>query len=168
MRGARASVRAYGVIVGIIPAYAGSTSASSAPHWTAGDHPRVCGEHLETSRITLASKGSSPRMRGAHEAVASGRLTDRIIPAYAGSTGDGPYSQKCSQDHPRVCGEHNVNSLDGAFYEGSSPRMRGAPRQAHRTTYRVGIIPAYAGSTVMLPLAHRQSLDHPRVYGEHQ
>ena len=52
--------------VGIIPAYAGSTSASKAQLKTAGDHPRVCGEHTRTVTPSSSGWGSSPRMRGAH------------------------------------------------------------------------------------------------------
>ena len=92
------------------------------------DHPRVCGEHLDTSHRRLQ--------------------VSRIIPAYAGSTlillarpavplGSSPRmrgarrsrrrSSGPRRDHPRVCGEH------GELHVGRAPRR--------------GIIPAYAGST---------------------
>ena len=45
MRGTRACRDHVLVTSGIIPAYAGNTSASKAQLKTAGDHPRVCGEH---------------------------------------------------------------------------------------------------------------------------
>ena len=45
MRGARDRAQRQGRHVGIIPAYAGSTSTSTARRSCARDHPRVCGEH---------------------------------------------------------------------------------------------------------------------------
>ena len=66
MRGALRAERAEGRLAGIIPAYAGSTSKILAPHSSQRDHPRVCGEHLPNVHAYLASRGSSPRMRGAH------------------------------------------------------------------------------------------------------
>ena len=51
------------------------------------------------------------------------------------------------EDHPRVCGEHVVNSLFGSVALGSSPRMRGAPPIVLARQFLQGIIPAYAGST---------------------
>ena len=50
---------------------------------------------------------------------------------------------------------------------GSSPRMRGARARRYRFRSDRGIIPAYAGSTV---LGRKRALlwrDHPRVCGEH-
>ena len=50
MRGALASESGWPALDGIIPAYAGSTTA----HWMAAcatwDHPRVCGEHTKVPR----------------------------------------------------------------------------------------------------------------------
>ena len=51
---------------GFIPAYAGSTRTSPAGSRTRRVHPRVCGEHDAGRNIMDFSKGSSPRMRGAH------------------------------------------------------------------------------------------------------
>ena len=49
---------------GIIPAYAGNTRPALARRSIARDHPRVCGEHSESTSIFHLRKGSSPRMRG--------------------------------------------------------------------------------------------------------
>ena len=51
-----------------------------------GDHPRVCGEHLEAIMKAYDADGSSPRMRGTHVSRNYAYLTDGIIPAYAGNT----------------------------------------------------------------------------------
>ncbi len=154
---------------GIIPAYAGSTTRveimsagleGSSPHTrgaprrpprstrSAGDHPRIRGEHL-------LRHGASPRRGG-------------IIPAYAGSTtlnmptrftfsGSSPHTRGAPRrtacrtrrrwDHPRIRGEHEWTVLTRSQSEGSSPHTRGALRGYEQASDGTGIIPAYAGST---------------------
>ena len=76
------------------------------------------------------------------------RRSARIIPAYAGST----YSHECElpdrQDHPRIRGEHDIRFATLAGNYGSSPHTRGAQLSMANTGLGVGIIPAYAGSTL--------------------
>ena len=50
---------------------------------------------------------------------------------------------------------------------GSSPRMRGAQRECRSAVATLGIIPAYAGSTLSAHRHRYRSWDHPRVCGEH-
>ena len=50
---------------GIIPAYAGSTTAGGAASAARGDHPRIRGEHPSVMQGTLRRAGSSPHTRGA-------------------------------------------------------------------------------------------------------
>ena len=71
-----------------------------------------------------------------------------IIPAYAGSTFGLWISSEISRDHPRVCGEHNFTHSFQIVALGSSPRMRGAQDWKKPIKVQVGIIPAYAGSTI--------------------
>ena len=72
-----------------------------------------------------------------------------------------------ARDHLRVCGEHSASAVSVSAAQGSSPRMRGAPRAVHARAGRAGIIPAYAGSTAPSTLSLFWSRDHPRVCGEH-
>ena len=133
--------------VGIIPAYAGSTSPAPAGQGPTPDHPRIRGEHGSWGRVSLAGLGSSPHTRGAPSGPVAASAPGRIIPAYAGSTRRKPRTPAPKPDHPRIRGEHVSNSLDGTMPYGSSPHTRGAP-QPHQTGNAVrGIIPAYAGST---------------------
>ena len=72
--------------IGIIPAYAGNTSARSARACRTADHPRLRGEHVYGSLSDVQKTGSSPltrgtRQRGSHQPPPKG-----IIPAYAGNT----------------------------------------------------------------------------------
>ena len=106
MRGARSTGINTKVAPGIIPAYAGSTYGYDIETVLAEDHPRVCGEHLQSQLPPAGLKGSSPRMRGAPGQACSNSSQGRIIPAYAGST---------VAIHA-LCQRH----------KGSSPRMRGA------------------------------------------
>ena len=65
MRGALEITRIELIEVGIIPAYAGSTSLTSFLMYRIKDHPRVCGEHSGRGDTVQFERGSSPRMRGA-------------------------------------------------------------------------------------------------------
>ena len=86
MRGTR---RLAGLAVlppGIIPADAGNTFSRESGVSSKWDHPRGCGEHLDTADHTLFHTGSSPRMRGTPYVTVIIRLDTRIIPADAGNT----------------------------------------------------------------------------------
>ena len=70
-----------------------------------------------------------------------------IIPAYAGSTPTCPKPDSPSPDHPRIRGEHGPGIPSHKWVSGSSPHTRGAPLQIAWEVIKLGIIPAYAGST---------------------
>ena len=86
-------------------------------------------------------------MRGAQSGEVELGPVAVIIPADAGSTRTGPTGPVGKPDHPRGCGEHSSFKKSHFNKPGSSPRMRGARRQAPIPVQRVGIIPADAGST---------------------
>ena len=91
-------------------------------------------------------------------------------------------------DHPRIRGEHILGRLRVPERLGSSPHTRGAPACSDIDYFDLGIIPAYAGSTIdtgdsvrviawIIP-AYAGSTsrclgvliilrDHPRIRGEH-
>ena len=71
---------------GIIPACAGSTAASIQPVSASWDHPRMCGEHMVSTRRICQPSGSSPHVRGAQSLGIQFSGTTGIIPACAGST----------------------------------------------------------------------------------
>ena len=71
----------------IIPAYAGSTMALTAPWMAPSDHPRIRGEHADGVLTRMSIGGSSPHTRGARRRPARPSNPAGIIPAYAGSTG---------------------------------------------------------------------------------
>ena len=172
----------------IIPAYAGSTSDSSATQGSVRDHPRIRGEHCRYWRFLPFSPGSSPHTRGARPIRATPRRRARIIPAYAGSTVRDVPPANAVTDHPRIRGEHDRGYLRPGVPEGSSPHTRGALSVATTQLARQRIIPAYAGSTEVQLAGEDQPegssphtrgarrhhpdrtgalADHPRIRGEH-
>ena len=133
--------------LGIIPAYAGSTTPSRSPSATDKDHPRIRGEHPPS-----ASPSTAPR---------------RIIPAYAGSTFGDVGRGDHRGDHPRIRGEHDASRPPTGSVGGSSPHTRGARALSVENSKSRGIIPAYAGSTGRGQEVARPAEDHPRIRGEH-
>ena len=135
------------VLIKIIPAYAGNTTAAVKPDTCNRDHPRVCGEHSVVYARVAVVWGSSPRMRGTLHVGDAIPDLDGIIPAYAGNTHVGPSKRRRHGDHPRVCGEHTRRSSGVFRSKGSSPRMRGTLSGKWERQRNHGIIPAYAGNT---------------------
>ena len=153
--------------MGIIPAYAGSTSAAGVRARGRRDHPRIRGEH-SCRQVELADRaGSSPHTRGAHPPTTRRARSERIIPAYAGSTRSSRFGVESCRDHPRIRGEHRETSLHVRLTIGSSPHTRGAPRLGKPHDNHSRIIPAYAGSTSPATTGAEPSQDHPRIRGEH-
>ena len=68
-----------------------------------------------------------------------------VSPAYAGKSHLRQRPAQGPQDHPRVCGEKQVNTVDTYPPAGSPPRMRGKVREMKTGKTRRGITPAYAG-----------------------
>ena len=152
---------------GIIPAYAGNTSARHSPSEPRWDHPRVCGEHSTVTGVTRVRLGSSPRMRGTRTTGHGLDASRRIIPAYAGNTTNLGRTLTLDGDHPRVCGEHLCTVRWSMQVVGSSPRMRGTRLDHFSYPASIGIIPAYAGNTCCESGESYGRRDHPRVCGEH-
>ena len=133
--------------MGIIPAYAGNTTARNASTKAKRDHPRVCGEHKRCRFVFNRKAGSSPRMRGTLQVFALFARPLWIIPAYAGNTHTRLKPCALDRDHPRVCGEHFHVEHGRSFFD--------------------WIIPAYAGNTIAVNCKPCRNRDHPRVCGEH-
>ena len=168
VRGARGLLLPRGIVLGIIPACAGSTSYLAAIFHLPRDHPRMCGEHRNIIACICVSLGSSPHVRGAQKHCRHRRGVPGIIPVCAGSTirfypecgGNGDHPRMCGEhslslsttqalrwDHPRMCGEHLCVSAVPLVSVGSSPHVRGALVGGAAAVLAGGIIPACAGST---------------------
>ena len=93
----------------IIPACAGSTSIQYVVLLFGPDHPRVRGVNGSKFGLLLRFGGSSPRARGQLLYAGDTTISDRIIPACAGSTVVGLARVFGATDHPRVRGvNHQV------------------------------------------------------------
>ncbi len=117
------------------------------PHDLRKDHPRLRGEHVRAEQLKCAHPGSPPPTRGAPNAGLNCRNTCGITPAYAGSTCSRRGSVVGRSDHPRLRGEHARRRSHCAATFGSPPPTRGAHHFRRDRAFRVGITPAYAGST---------------------
>ena len=70
----------------IIPAHAGNSCQRCCSPCCQSDHPRACGELLDSETTASANAGSSPRMRGTHRHPSRIGDLHRIIPAHAGNS----------------------------------------------------------------------------------
>ena len=124
-RGARGFEHREGTVIGLIPAYAGSTGGERGTMRHPWAHPRLRGEHSKFPAPEDGLPGSSPLTRGARLVVERGDHVERLIPAYAGST----FRKSCStwsrRAHPRLRGEHPWADEKEARDIGSSPLTRG-------------------------------------------
>ena len=153
--------------MGIIPAYAGSTSEAPSTSQAPGDHPRIRGEHFPHVHTVSREMGSSPHTRGARRPGHPHPRRQRIIPAYAGSTLVSKSKERRSADHPRIRGEHRTAYDPASQALGSSPHTRGALAERQFARPFLRIIPPYAGSTCPRCHSRRRGQDHPRIRGEH-
>ena len=133
------------LVIGLIPACAGKTGR---PRWSALSrwaHPRVCGENRPGLQSHSVSSGSSPRVRGKHQAVHRVVLVHRLIPAYAGKTSSPTPRSSPGRAHPRVCGENADASPTSRRATGSSPRVRGKLYEGQRCFHLEGSSPRVRG-----------------------
>ena len=131
-----------------------------------GDHPRVCGEQLCSSKTAIASSGSPPRVRGTEQWHEFPPEAAGITPACAGNRLLVHDLLPQLQDHPRVCGEQLNQTCDIIGLLGSPPRVRGTANPNCKRARTDGITPACAGNSFSLSLSIIWLKDHPRVCGE--
>ena len=123
----KSSVRT--VSLRLIPTCVGSTLAGGLYVRWYPAHPHVCGEHNWKSSACSTLFGSSPRVWGAPDydaqgrvirrliptcvgstlllrAARNGQVTFRLIPTCVGSTSPARLARCAAPAHPHVCGEH--------------------------------------------------------------
>ena len=167
MRGSQKLTDEGSVRDGIIPAHAGLTFTQGSFRVLPRDHPRACGAHATGTFTARSRPGSSPRMRGSHDARKIKNSRTGIIPAHAGLTADVRMQRGPFWDHPRACGAHTFFKKVSIMNSGSSPRMRGSPICSSVSLSFMGIIPAHAGLTSPQPCRRPAGRDHPRACGAH-
>ena len=89
-----------------------------------------------------------------------------LIPACTGKTLSRRTAQRASSAHPRMCGENQGLTWQQLPTAGSSPHVRGKPRDGTRVDHLGGLIPACTGKTSQRARRWSESRAHPRVCGE--
>ena len=151
---------------GITPAYAGKRAPAPSTRPLSRDHPRVCGEKIQFIKARYIGAGSPPRMRGKDSQGGKSGEPTGITPAYAGKSAPCPEGVISTMDHPRVCGEKELEPMQESIAPGSPPRMRGKAARTAPPSWRAWITPAYAGKRKASFDPAFMARDHPRVCGE--
>ena len=115
-------------ITGITPAYAGKSIIHHSRRFVKWDHPRLCGEKPERSRLYPCREGSPPPMRG--------KALNYVDVEIA------------NEDHPRLCGEKFSIRSTKSNCPGSPPPMRGKGIVLRVNARKPRITPAYAGKSI--------------------
>ena len=90
-------------------------------------------------------------MRGTEAHSFGGVLGGGITPADAGNRPQRMASAKMAKDHPRGCGEQTLLFERGNNVQGSPPRMRGTALDIEAACFVMGITPADAGNSGVIP-----------------
>ena len=71
-------------------------------------------------------------------------------------------------DHPRIRGDYYLLQIFLSALAGSSPHTRGLPSFPQAIHLALGIIPAYAGTTIASIANDKIIWDHPRIRGDYK
>ena len=132
----------------ITPAGAGKTAWIGAETRPALDHPRRCGENCLKKSESRKKTGSPPQVRGKPPRCRRKSPMTRITPAGAGKTVVIRRRFALAWDHPRRCGENEMQVITARVSEGSPPQVRGKRRGYTYSLHQKRITPAGAGKTV--------------------
>ncbi len=149
-----------------IPAPAGNAVRTSSVAIQMPVHPRACGERLDYLSSASVWAGSSPRLRGTLRFRYGRHGLTRFIPAPAGNAIVKVSNRGGFTVHPRACGERTSRSRMTPLGCGSSPRLRGTPRNSDPCPYPRRFIPAPAGNAGACAASYRRRAVHPRACGE--
>ena len=105
-------------------------------------------------------------MRGKRFNFFSSHSLIRITPADAGKTAFACRLNGRSRDHPRRCGENELEQSKKRYDSGSPPQMRGKRQFPLPSRVKYRITPADAGKTSPKRIIRTSSQDHPRRCGE--
>ena len=149
-----------------IPACAGNSRYEYGVLGPTPVHPRVCGEQPNSTAITSAPFGSSPRVRRTAQGGKKQSKIGRFIPACAGNRSTARTTSIRTAVHPRVCGEQSHFVTQRPVIPGSSPRVRGTVRRFVFCGTTNRFIPACAGNSDERFRRDPPGSVHPRVCGE--
>ena len=75
----------------------------------------MCGENRDTPLVFGTPVGSPPHVRGKLDGMGVVDLSVGITPACAGKTEPQVVLAAGGRDHPRMCGENQVNQMIGSW-----------------------------------------------------
>ena len=154
-------------LVGLIPARAGTTLPVVGMGGVNGAHPRSRGDHATSCASSAVSAGSSPLARGPRGLHLLLLRRPGLIPARAGTTGQGDDYRQHQRAHPRSRGDHKSRRFFSTRRRGSSPLARGPRRRRLHRVPCGGLIPARAGTTQTCRRPQCGYGAHPRSRGDH-
>ena len=148
-----------------IPAPAGQPKPSHIIVTGPKGHPRTCGATDCLRQPSEQESGTSPHLRGNHDAQYRSDFIDGDIPAPAGQPVIMPSSGAVKAGHPRTCGATPQGKTSNTWLGGTSPHLRGNRFILDLLLKPDGDIPAPAGQP-RAEQGHRpQREGHPRTCG---
>ena len=153
---------------GSIPAWAGETTAATAPLTPTTVYPRVGGGNTARRRMKGKRMGLSPRGRGKPDVSSNECNAAGSIPAWAGETSRRSTRRRYTAVYPRVGGGNRISARRCQGLNGLSPRGRGKPTAVFPVSKQGGSIPAWAGETDLGVAVDGFGRVYPRVGGGNQ
>ena len=150
----------------VSPAYAGKSHRGRHQVRRNRDHPRMCGEKASAPAAPPQWQGSPPHVRGKGLVRSCSKWPKGITPACAGKSWTAPAAASGCWDHPRMCGEKQMLSMEKDRFSGSPPHVRGKEIVGQVNLGLGGITPACAGKSSTDHSSRQPSRDHPRMCGE--
>ena len=92
--------------------------------------------------------------------------TYQFTPAYAGKTNYAQLNNTQYRDHPRIRGKDRYSRRCRGAWKGSPPHTRERRVGFEAGALSLGITPAYAGKTNVIPAMCFLFRDHPRIRGK--
>ncbi len=152
---------------GTTPACAGTTRPRGVPPPGTGDHPRMRGDHTQSTRYELTGQGPPPHARGPPIRTRPRSTRDGTTPACAGTTRPRGVPPPGTGDHPRMRGDHTQSTRYELTGQGPPPHARGPLAGANLPITLLGTTPACAGTTRTSRRWCPSPRDHPRMRGDH-
>ena len=132
---------------GITPACAGTTFVGGRRHFFRQDHPRLCGNDAVQGDTGRVLEGSPPLVRERLLVCSFFPPPFGITPACAGTTQVEQKRSILPWDHPRLCGNDELNQTPVDAYMGSPPLVRERLARRRTNPFHLRITPACAGTT---------------------
>ena len=155
------------LLMGLIPARAGTTFMEGTSLTKPRAHPRSRGDHALLGFPLRTRMGSSPLARGPLNFHCCSFWLMGLIPARAGTTVWKLANAWSVWAHPRSRGDHSEMSPWGVRMTGSSPLARGPHYEILIEHPAGGLIPARAGTTDYAATHKSGCRAHPRSRGDH-